>query len=324
MLRPVLEAVTFGFERIGMMIRIAWFPIVLTIALHAALFSMIFDFSHFEGALQEAAGETLSDSRSPEAAFEDSLEDAFEEIGPGGVGGFVLLSILGSLLSALLFAPVLVAATRASTLADYEPPSWPIYFAMGGREIRYFVVQFLYGLLIIALSVLAGGVAIGAIAGMSELLSSMDGPLRLFVSAVGALIGAGAIFIAIWVALRFITVLPIAAVENRIDFGAAWRMTKGNFWRVVLSGLFFINILPAATGVLFIAMLAPALIILLLAGGVLSSIAGAAAYGLVGLAVLFLIPAVIAVASFSLGAQAAFPARLYAYLSGCGDDCKIL
>ena len=36
-----------------------------------------------------------------------------------------------------------------------------------------------------------------------------------------------------------------------------------------------------------------------------------------------LIPATIALASFGLAAEAAYPARVYAYLTGCGDDCRI-
>ncbi|MEL7487339.1 MAG: hypothetical protein AAGJ87_09020 [Pseudomonadota bacterium] len=322
MLRPVLEAVTFGFERIGMMIRIAWFPIVLTVALHIALFSLFVDVSAFSDvniALEEATND-VDINVATEEELEQALEEAFADFDGADIAGLFFASIIASLLSMLIFAPVLVAATRASTLADYEPPSWPIYFAIGSREVKYVVVQILYSILITVIAVVFGGLAIASLAGMAAFLESIDGPIRLLIATGGAVFGAGFVFLGVWLALRFITVLPIAAVENRIDFGAAWRMTAGNFWRVVLSGLFFINILPAATGVLFIAMVAPAVVILLLASSVLSSVAGPMAFALVGLAVLFLVPAVIAVASFSLGAQAAFPARLYAYLSGCGDD----
>ena len=63
-LRPPLEAVLFGFERIGMVIRIAWLPIVIVILLYG-------------GALALLAGAGLNASDFSSDDPESALEAAF-------------------------------------------------------------------------------------------------------------------------------------------------------------------------------------------------------------------------------------------------------
>ncbi|MEM1397688.1 MAG: hypothetical protein AAGH38_09615, partial [Pseudomonadota bacterium] len=104
----------------------------------------------------------------------------------------------------------------------------------------------------------------------------------------------------------------------------AWDMTKGNFWRLVLSYLFFQSLLAGALLTLTSILVVPVAIVFgILAYGV-SGFSVEIVGVVVGLGLLTLIPVSIVIAAFGLGATAAFPGRLYAYLSGCGDDCKIL
>ena len=307
-LRPPVEAILFGFERIGMVIRIAWFPIVLVIAAYI-------------GVVGAYGGEALTDIDWTSGDPEKALEDVFFS------GDFVMMQLLLSmampLLASLLLSCVYVALTRASTLAAYEPPSFPIYFALGSRELKYFIVRLLYAILIGVVGTilaLTGAAVIGVVAAIAD---PIEGQLQALVVAPGVAIALMLGLAWFWVALRFLPALPIAAVENRIDFLAAWKMTKGNFWRLVTSGLFFFGLLYGAAFVMMILIFIPTTIILAIAGGILYSVMGAAGFAIFALLALLAIIAFIVVGSFMLAAESAFPARIYAYLSGCGEDCKI-
>ncbi len=308
-LRPPLEAVLFGFERIGMVIRIAWLPIVLSLALYAVTFYAL------------VGGEVLGDinwtASEPDAALERIMaHEGFAQF-------YLLQSIVLPLLVSLILTCVYVAITRASTLAEYEPPSLPFYFALGPRELRYFVVRILYAILIIVSAVIFFGLIAGAVAAVVAVTGSIDAGANPLVIVPGAAVAIWLFLVWLWIVMRFLPVLPIAAVENRIAFGDAWKMTKGNFWRLVVSGLFFLALMNGMIFVLVLIIFAPAVLILGLLGAFASGFVGAAGFALLALLALLAVPAFIVIGSFGLAAEAAFPARLYAYLSGCGDDCKI-
>jgi len=307
-MRPVTEAVLFGFERIGMVIRIAWLPIALVIALYLMIAS-----SFFGGisSLPDLSG--------------DDPEDAMQSIlGAGGLYRFYILQFtLMPIATTLILSCVYVAITRASTLADYEPPRLPFYFALGPREFRYFIVRILYAILTAVVVVVAGG--LGAAVGVLGLngVAGADFQMAALVIAVTAAAILALAIAGLWVIVRFMPVLVIAAVENRISFGDAWKMSKGNFWRILLSSAMFVAMLQGALTVLILAVLVPAGIIIALVAALGFGLAGPAAFGVFALFALIVIPVVIAIAAFGVAAQASFPARLYAYLSGCGDACKI-
>jgi hypothetical protein len=307
-LRPASEAVLFGFERIGMMIRIGWLPIVLSIGLYAASFLLLVGSGGFP--VIDASGD-------PEAVFEGLLSS------PGFAGFYFLQASVLPLLVSLILSCVYVAATRAATLAEYEPPRLPFYFALGGRELRYFVTRILYALLIIAATVAIGGVAAAVILAAIAGGQGVDGQAKALVIAPAAALGVALFILWMWVLLRFLPVLPIAAVENRISFGDAWKMTKGNFWRLLFSGALFLAIMQGVLWVFILAIALPSVVIVGLFAAIGYGFAGESALLVFGLLALVAIPAMIAFAAFGVGAQAAFPARIYAYLSGCGDDCKI-
>ncbi|MEM8771534.1 MAG: hypothetical protein AAGD92_07790 [Pseudomonadota bacterium] len=308
-LRPAIESVLFGFERIGMVIRVAWLPLVVAIGLYVVSFGLLVGFADVQGWKIET----------------DGFDELFATVvgSAGLVTFFVLQSTILPLIVSLVLSCVYVAVTRASTVADYEPPSMPFYFALGARELRYFAARLLYGIIISIAGAIFLGLGFVAVAAGIAGAEALNGYAKALTIAPAAALALAAFFLWLWVSLRFIPVLPIAAVENRIDFGAAWNMTKGNFWRLAVSGLFFLTLLEGMVWALLFLFFLPALIVLALIGGLLFSVAGPAGFLIIGLIVVVLLPAVIAIAAFTLAAEAAYPARLYAYLTDCGDRCKI-
>ncbi len=309
-LRPATEAVLFGFERIGMVIRIAWLPIVITIALSFLFCGLLIDPEEIF-ALAEAGED-------PERIFESVFVSS-----PAPSGMFFLKSLAFSLVQMLVMSCVYVAITRASTLADYEPPEMPFYIALGGRELRYFVVRILYAILIIVATLLIGATGAGLAAVTAGIVSAAPSVNEALIITPAVAAGVWLVLIWLWVVLRFLPVLPIAAVENRIAFGEAWNMTKGNFWRLVLSGAMFLAIFEAVLIIFILALFVPAGLVLGLASALGASMIGAGALVLLAPLGIIAIVAVVVIAAFAVAAQAAWPARLYAYLSGCGEACRI-
>lgn len=307
-MRPPLEAILFGFERIGMVIRIAWLPIVLVILLYAGSFVLL-----------AGAGLSTADisASGPEEAIEALVENG------GFVAGYFAFSIIMPFIAMLLLACVYVAVMRAATYSDFEPPSLPFYFALGSRELRYFATQILYGIIIGVSAFVTAGLVFGAIGLTAVATEALDGQAKALIAAPGAALAIWIVLVWLWIVLRLLPVLPIAAVENRISFGDAWAMTKGNFWRLLISGALFVSVLQGVVIMLLIIFFIPAAVIIGLLAVVGFGVVGPAAFALFVLLALFLIPAIIALASFSLAAEAAFPARIYAYLSGCGEECRI-
>jgi|GEM_PF-2961030 len=307
-LRPPLEAVLFGFERIGMVIRIAWLPIAIVVLLYGGAIAML------AGAGLNSVDISSSD---PEAAIEAIAANS------GFVAGYFAIMGIMPLVSMLVLSCVYVAVIRASTFTDFEPPSLPFYFALGPRELRYFATQFLYGLLIaFSMMVMIGLVAV-VVALTAVATEAIDGQGKALIAAPGAALAIWIFIVWLWVVLRFLPVLPIAAVENRISFGDAWNLTKGNFWRLFVSGALFLSVLQGVVFLLFVLFYIPAAIVIGLLAIAGFGLIGPISFALFALLAIVFIPATIALASFSLAAEAAYPARVYAYLTGCGDDCRI-
>lgn len=320
-LRPPVEAVLFGFERIGMVVRLAWLPIVLCFLLYAGAFVQFGgagDFAFIAPAASEMAASGDASDR-----IRDIAERVASMQGGMGAGYMILQSTLLPLLASLILSCVYVAVTRASARADYEPPRLPFYFAIGGRELRYFAVRILYAIV----AMLSGAVFFLGMAAALALGVALATPLEGAAKAV-SIAPAAAVAVALLIAwigilVRLLPVFPIAAVENRIAFGDAWRMTKGQALRLLASGVFFMAMLQATLLALLLIIILPAAIVF----GLVAAI-GYAAFGTASLVIfaplaLLAVPAIVAIVAFGVAAEAAFPARLYAYLSGCGEDCKI-
>ncbi len=307
-LRPPLEAVLFGFERIGMVIRIAWLPIVIVILLYGGSFALL-------------AGAGLSAGDFTSGDPEEAIEAAFEN--SGFLATYALLTMIMPFVTMLVLSCVYVAVIRASTFADFEPPSLPFYFALGPRELRYFVTQLLYGIIIGVTAVVMAAFVAGAIGLTAVASEAVDGQAKALIVAPGAVLAIWIFLVWLWVVLRLLPVLPIAAVENRISFGDAWALTKGNFWRLLISGALFLSILQGVVLILFVMFFIPAAVAIGLLAIAGFGVVGPAAFALFALLALVIVPAIIALASFTLAAEAAFPARIYAYLSDCGEACRI-
>ncbi len=291
-----------------MVIRIAWLPILIVLLFYGgALFAL-------GGAGLNAVDITGSD---PEEAFAAAFANG------GFITGYVFLSTLAPLATMLILSCVYVAVIRASTFAFFEPPSLPFYFALGPRELRYFATQFFYGM-IIAISAMVMVAVVAGVIGLTAVASqAIDGRASALIIAPGAFAAIWVFLVWLWIILRLLPVLPIAAVENRISFGDAWKMTKGQFWRLLLSGAMFVSILQSVIFILFFIFFIPAGIMIGLLALAGFGVVGPVAFVLFAFLALLLVPAVIALVSFGLAAEAAFPARVYAYLSDCGDDCRI-
>jgi hypothetical protein len=319
-LRPPVEAVLFGFERIGLVVRLAWLPIVLCFLLYAGAFVQFGggDFAVLASAASEApapgdSGARLGDLADRLAAMRD---------GPGA-GFMILQSTLLPLLAGLILSCVYVAVTRASTRADYAPPRLPFYFALGGRELRYFAVRILYAIVAILSGVVfVMGIAAAIAFGVGA-ATPLEGSAKALAIAPAAAVAIALLAVWIGILVRLLPVFAIAAVENRIAFGDAWRMTKGQTLRLLASGVFFIAVLQATVIAFALIIFLPAIVALGLLAAIGYGVLGAASFVVFALLALVAIPAFIAIAAFSVAAEAAFPARLYAYLSECGEQCKI-
>lgn len=309
-LRPATEALLVGFERLGLMLRIAWLPILIVLVLYAVGFVPLVMSANFDDIGRALERHELTSVR----------------LG-WNRGAFMAAYILD--MSVLPFAAMLILScvyveiTKAATRADYAPPRLPFYFALGARELRYFIVRILYALVIFAAAI-AALVAGAAVFGVATLLTSaVHGRAAMLVVAPACAAEIAIVLAWLWVVVRFLPALPIAAVENRIAFADAWKMSKGNFWRLLLSGAAFLAMLAALRLVFAIALIAPAALVIAFVAGFGVGVFGPVALAALALIAVALIPAAISLAAFSVAAQAAYPARIYAYLSGCGDACKI-
>ncbi len=298
-LRPATEAALFSFERIGTVLRLAWFPVLLTIALFALAFHNLVGLDFFKSI----------DFANPDATLDGvTLPPEFLTF-----LNFATTSL--SVASALILSCVYVAMTRAAAGAGYEPPQGALFIALGGREIRFFLVRILYAMILLAAIFAATGVGAVVALGAARVAEGLDGAMKAAAVAPAAAIAIALVVAVMVVALRFVPALPIAAIENRIAFGDAWRMTKGNVIRIALSGAMFAVILQGVVIVLLLAILLPAGIVLGLLAAFGYAFAGPPSLAILALLAVFLVPGVIALAAFALAAEAAWPARVYAYLS---------
>lgn len=321
-LRPGVEAVVYGFERIGMAIRIGWFPILLVLIAYGAILALAG--GAFVASDIGEAGQTTRIEVEDMDDFEVAVEEFFED-GPGAglMAGFFVLWALGPFIALVLLSCVYVAITRSATHSDYEPPSGPVFFRLGGREFRYFAARVLYSIISAVIMIFFGLLAVGTL-GLG--IAGAEGIGGSFGVSVGSVGGAAALiigYLGVWFAMRFLPALPIAAVENKIEFGEAWKLTKGTIFRLPLSGFFFVALNAAVGYALLILIFLPVLIILGLIGGIGAGLTGGFSFAVFALMIPIGIAGVLAVSAFSVATEAAFAARLYAYLTDCGDECRV-
>lgn len=298
---PPLEAIQFGFNRIGMVLRIAWLPYLLVIGLYIGAVALL-----------TIAGAGL------DGIAESDFDGGFDLVAPGV--GAVILFIGMVLLGGVILSCISVAVTRAAAEDGYTPPGGWAYFALGPREVRYFVVQLLYGILASVSMLVTVGVIFALIALIAVASEPLEGESKLFIIGPGAILILLSFLTWLWIVLRFALVMPIAAIENRIAFGDAWAITKRNFWRLVVSGLIFSVVLQAVIFFAFVALLLIGLFVF----GVFAAMAAVVwePIGAIGVLASFLIgvPAYFAIVAFAFGAQLAYYALVYKYLRDPAAD----
>jgi hypothetical protein len=211
----VADSYTFTFGHLGKVIGLIWLPIVvLTVG---GYFVMVPYFTGMSAAYQE---------------------DDIAAQGP------LLVRMLGfELVCLVLFAVAAVAITR-EILKPRGGPSF-LRIRLGAEEFR--TIGGLVGLFLVLLVIgVLGGILGGILAGVAATL--LPGALKLAKAANGGcdpamvmqvmkmlglvwLIAAAAV---VYFALRLgFLLVPAAVMEDKFGLESSWRLTKGNFWRIL-------------------------------------------------------------------------------------------
>ena len=164
-----------------------------------------------------------------------------------------VFSLGASLISTLLWAMFAVAVHRIILNGEAIPRDW-FYFRFTGDEIRYAIAPLVIAFfpMVILFGTLAaafGGQILDVATQGEEAVTSIAEPGGLQIAAV---VVAFCLFFFIYIRLSLI--LPNIAVEGRFGLMRVWRMTSGNFWRLI--GVSFLLGLVAMLFLLLIGVLA--------------------------------------------------------------------
>ncbi|MDP1736376.1 MAG: hypothetical protein Q8L23_02935 [Caulobacter sp.] len=137
--------------------------------------------------------------------------------------------------SALLVVPLamimlimLVTAVYRTVLTPEDRS--PAHLKVGPDELRMFLVSMLVILIFALASGLYGATVI--------LLANASGNLHSVVTVLGSI---GGVVLLGWLAVRLALAGVMTFAEHHFRLGAAWRLTKGQFWRLLLTlGLTFL------------------------------------------------------------------------------------
>ncbi len=154
------------------------------------------------------------------------------EYGPedGGLPPLDISMLFALALELFVTVTVLVAWHRRVLLGeDGLPPGFPL--AMGAREGRFFVRLVGVTLAVLVFHTFAG-------AGFAAFIEGESAAMRVL--GIAGLVGVG--FADLYLAGRLLLILPATAVDERFNFGKAWRVSKGNGWRLALA--WFLTVLP--------------------------------------------------------------------------------
>jgi hypothetical protein len=196
------EVYAFLWRETGAILRLSWFPVLLMTVV--GYFVLRARMNSYREIF--SAGDVAAAAAASSAATSYSFWDLTND----------LVQIAGA-------AIVAVALHRVILFNDRQPGVF-INFNLGKVE----------GLFILLPVLLSAGIV-------------------LFASAIGALfegVGPGALGLAVaclvapvfFLVVRYSLVFPIAVVERRYNFRAAWALSRGNFWRLV--GLWLVVAVP--------------------------------------------------------------------------------
>lgn len=131
-------------------------------------------------------------------------------------------ALLVALLVALIM-PIMLVTAIYRTVLNPEDRGFA-HLKISADELRMFLVS----LLVIFIFAIASGLYGAAVI----LLANASGDLQGVVTKVGSL--GGAVLLA-WLAVRLALAGVMTFAEHHFRLGAAWRLTKGQFWRLLLS-----------------------------------------------------------------------------------------
>ena len=284
----VTEAMSFAWSNFGNLFRLGWVPILLVLLAYVGGRYFF---------LQSMGLDLLEvDFKDPEAMteFRQSADWALS----GTPGGWLLTFAL-SIVSAFFLAPLYVVMFRYA-IDDVPLPRQIAHFTFGQRELRFTIGSIVLAIVgVVALLVLLGPSLFSGMKlfnGMPlEVWSLVDtDPLAfeqemekyvteqsiatwLLPFLIALLIGS---FVYLWLMIRLSAFLPLVAVENNLGLMRAFRMTKGNFWRILMAILLLtIMIMLAFIAIILVFMVVSFIMILLLSlfpGGIAMAIAAIA------------------------------------------------
>jgi Membrane domain of glycerophosphoryl diester phosphodiesterase len=203
---PVFEtagrAYQFLLREAGAILRLSWLPLLIVTVVQ--YFAVRAHFSALRTAL-EAGNST--------AVTADSLTWRWQIL------NFVV-TIAGTSIAA-------VALHRLILMGDRKPGSF-LHFAFGKIELLFTLLPVILLVPVVIVLSLVFGVAAVA-------LPKEAAPvLVVFIVLAWAAV--------MFVALRLELLLPLTVLEGRYNFGEAWKLTHGNFWRIV--GVWVVTLVP--------------------------------------------------------------------------------
>jgi hypothetical protein len=315
----VTEAMSFAWNNFGNLIRLGWVPLLLVLFAYAGgryffLQSIGLDFLEIDFTDKDALSE-----------FRQSADWAISSTQGGWLLSFVL-----SIVTAFFLAPLYVVMFRYA-IDDVPLPRQIAHFTFGQRELRYAGAAILFSIIsIVALIVFAP-------AGFSLMKMANNMPLEVWSLTetdpmafeqemekyvteqsvatwglpffISILVG---IIAYIWLMMRLTAFMPLVAVENRLGLMRAFRMTKGNFWRILMAVLLLTIMIMLG---LFVAILA-LLVVVFIFVFLISMLPGG-----IGLAVgaLFAIGGYVVFMAFFYGIGIGFSSGIYGQLRDNAD-----
>lgn len=231
----------FAFGRFLTILRLSWLPIALLLAAIAAYFAL--QFSMIRGRFPHTM--TEEDAAAGLQALVLSLE------------GMIVMQVTLLLLQAIAMSAVAVSIHRVILFGDTKPGVW-FNFPFGATEIRFLAMGFLFALMTIGVIALLVGPVLLLVSGGDVVGFFADWPTKgqevVRSGAFSALIGA---YLIGWLTVLFLLVRlsvwpPSVVASGSLAPGEPWRLTRGNFWRLI--GLFVL------TGATLYALLIPFMI----------------------------------------------------------------
>ncbi|MEL7030380.1 MAG: hypothetical protein AAGL49_14500, partial [Pseudomonadota bacterium] len=299
------ETVSFGLKRWGVVLRVAWAPMLATAVVAAAALFLAFGPVMNDPELV-AVIEGLEDETDM-SVITETMQPYLGTLAPAMILGLVVIFIAATAFYGMIAAPI----SRLVILG--EEPQGIFHLRFTGPAARYAVTQ---GLLILIGLLMFG--LVFAVTGAVAMTGGEAGEPPGALSGLGLGLFLAAPIVLILVNVRLLPMSPGSAAEDRILLLAAWRMTKGRFWALFGAAVvYFLLVLGIAMGVQ-IAMSLVQGVGVLVTGLLAAAFGGGGAFlsAVVGALIAFVLLIANAIyLAFSYALQIAFPAIIYRELS---------